>query len=137
MCFTESEIDYLATQPVGRLATVGPRGARVRPVAFRLNEDGTIDIGGPDITADVQYRDVCERPDREVAFVVDDTASAAGAARARRERGVEVRGRAEPLTLDEPPISPAVFAREVIRIHPRAVASWNVDPDRPGTRATG
>ncbi|MBV2362139.1 PPOX class F420-dependent oxidoreductase [Streptomonospora sp. NEAU-YY374] len=140
VCFTEPEIDYLATQLVGRLATVGRRGAQIRPVAFRLNEDGTIDIGGPDITAGAEYRNVRERPDREVALVVDDTAPASGAPRPARGRGrgVEVRGRAETLTLDEPPLRPESFAREVIRIHPRTVASWNVDPDRPdGTRAAG
>jgi len=47
---TEPEIDYLTSQRLGRLATVGPNGhPHVVPVGFRYNgELDTIDIGGRD-----------------------------------------------------------------------------------------
>ena len=48
MSFTSAELAYLATQRLGRLATVQPNGTlQVSPVGFRYNSSaGTIDIGG-------------------------------------------------------------------------------------------
>ncbi|GGU87323.1 hypothetical protein GCM10010211_61970 [Streptomyces albospinus] len=47
MIFTEREHEYLTAQQLARLATTGPDDCpQVRPVGFRLNDDGTIDIGG-------------------------------------------------------------------------------------------
>lgn len=53
MVFTVAELDYLASQRLGRLATVGPDGApQNNPVGFSVNaEDGTIDIGGRQLGA--------------------------------------------------------------------------------------
>ncbi|MHB6907893.1 pyridoxamine 5'-phosphate oxidase family protein [Streptomyces sp. DB-54] len=46
--FTPKERAYLADQPLARLATTGPNGGpQVRPVGFVLNDDDTLDIGGP------------------------------------------------------------------------------------------
>lgn len=48
MPFTSIERAYLSTQSLGRLATVTPGGKPlIAPVGFQLNNDGTIDIGGP------------------------------------------------------------------------------------------
>lgn len=46
--FTEKEVDYLRTQRLGRIATVGSDGKpHVVPVGFRLAGDAeTIEIGG-------------------------------------------------------------------------------------------
>ena len=53
MIFNEAERAYLADQPIGRLATVNGDGTpAVRPLGFRLNEDGTIDTGGPAVRLD-------------------------------------------------------------------------------------
>lgn len=45
--FTEPEAGYLGSQRIGRPATVDAFGRpQANPVAFFLNEDGTLDIGG-------------------------------------------------------------------------------------------
>lgn len=52
MIFDKAERDYLLVTQLGRLATVAPGGRpQLRPVGFRLNDDDTIDIGGPQLTA--------------------------------------------------------------------------------------
>jgi pyridoxamine 5'-phosphate oxidase family protein len=70
--FTRAELDYLASQRVGRLATVGPDGApHVVPVGFRYDaETDTIEIGGHGLTGSKKWRDVATDP--RVAFVIDD-----------------------------------------------------------------
>ena len=69
------ELEYLAGQPLGRLATLAPDGApQTRPVGFRYNGDlDTIDIGGRDLGASRKYRNVAADP--RVSFVVDNLAS--------------------------------------------------------------
>jgi pyridoxamine 5'-phosphate oxidase family protein len=58
--FSHAEIDYLGSQRLGRLATVGKDGVpHVVPVAFRYNPDAdTIDIGGHDFAKRKKFRDV-------------------------------------------------------------------------------
>lgn len=131
MIYSDAELKYLAGQGIGRLATVGPQGApQVRPLGFRLNQDGTIDIGGPNLTATLRYRNVLANP--QVSFVVDDmTPDEPGAVKPGMGRGVEVRGRAETLRVDVPPVNPQWFSHEVIRIHPTRVLSWHIDPEHP------
>jgi pyridoxamine 5'-phosphate oxidase family protein len=128
MTLTEAELAYLATQRLGRLATVAPGGApQNNPVGFRYNpETATIDIYGLNMGATRKFRNVQANP--EVALVVDDVASVEPWV----VRGVEIRGRAEALVDQAPPM--ARLSREIIRIHPRRVISWNVDPDGPGMR---
>jgi pyridoxamine 5'-phosphate oxidase family protein len=50
MTFTDTEIDYMASQDLGRLATVAPDGTvQVNPVGFTHNPAlGTIDIASRD-----------------------------------------------------------------------------------------
>jgi pyridoxamine 5'-phosphate oxidase family protein len=135
MVFTERERAYLTGQGLGRLATVARDGTvQVRPVGFRLNDDDTVDIGGPNLSASQKYRNVQANP--VVAFVVDDmTPDEPGAVKPGWGRGVEIRGRAETLTVEEPPLAPGFFSNEVIRIHPRRVNSWHLDPERLGPNA--
>jgi len=127
MTYTDIERAYLLGQGLGRLATVTPSGApQVRPVGFRLNDDGTIDIGGPDLSTSRKWRNAEANP--EVAFVVDDmTPDEPGAYRPGWGRGVEIRGRAELLRDHEPPFAPEFFSREVLRVHPTRVIGWNLE----------
>jgi PPOX class F420-dependent enzyme/OxyR family protein/uncharacterized protein (TIGR02246 family) len=118
---------YLAGQERGRLATVGPDGApKNKPVGFTYNADlGTIDIAGFNMETSAKYRNVGLHP--AVAFVVDDSVAAAAAGM----RFLEIRGRAERVSVEPPP---AGLSPHVIRIHPRRVISMNIDPDHPGFR---
>jgi pyridoxamine 5'-phosphate oxidase family protein len=129
---TNREHEYLAVHQRGHLATIGPDGGPdVVPVGYRLNSDGTIDIGGPRLSASRKFRNVTARP--RVAFVVDDTVpDESGPFRAGVGRGLELRGRAEALRGVEPPaLGEGLFSAEVIRIHPDQIVSWHIDPDRP------
>jgi pyridoxamine 5'-phosphate oxidase family protein len=125
MTFTEREREYLATQLIGRLATVAPDGTpQNNPVAFVLDaQAGTIDIGGYRMGATRKFRNVAATG--RAALVVDDVPSV----NPWQVRGVEIRGTAEALQDTTPP-RPG-FSREVIRIHPRRILSWGIDPDGP------
>ena len=132
MIFSEIERTYLEGQGLGRLTTVDADGApQVRPVGFRLNEDGTIDIGGPAVTRTQRYRNVLRNP--RVAFVVDDMTPPddPDAVKPGMGRGVEIRGRAETLAVDVPPVAPEWFGKDIIRIHPTRILSWHLDHAHP------
>jgi pyridoxamine 5'-phosphate oxidase family protein len=123
--FTPAELAYLSSQPLGRLATVAPDGSpQNNPVGFFVNERlGTVDIFGFNLGASRKFRNLRVHP--EVSLVVDDLASVDP----WEVRGVEIRGTADALDDVEPPM--ISMARQVIRIHPRRIISWNVDPDQP------
>jgi pyridoxamine 5'-phosphate oxidase family protein len=129
---TAEEREYLAACKRGHLATIGPDGGPdVVPVSYRLNADGTIDIGGPRLSESRKFRNVAARP--RVAFVIDDTVPGEpGHFRPGVGRGLELRGRAEALRGVEPPgLGTGLFSDEVIRIHPDQCVSWHIDPGRP------
>lgn len=115
MTFSASELEYLATQPLGRIATAQPDGTlQVSPVSFRYNEAlGTIDISGYNLTASRKFKNIAANG--RVAFVVDDLATV----QPWRPRCVEIRGRAE--ALDETQGGP------LIRIHPERIISFGID----------
>jgi pyridoxamine 5'-phosphate oxidase family protein len=119
--FTEEEIEYLESQLLGRLATVGPDGQpHAVPVSFRYNAElGTIDVGGHDFARRKKYQDVQRNP--RVAFLVDDLESM----NPWRPRGIEVRGEAEVLTSGGEALGPG-FAPEMFRIRPRRIVSWGI-----------
>ena len=119
--FTPSEIDYLNSQMLGRLATVGLDGQpHVVPVGFRYNpQEDTIDIGGHDFARRKKFRDVQQKP--RVAFVVDDVESV----NPWKVRGIEIRGEAV-ILLAGKAIRPN-FDPEMIRIRPEHVVSWGID----------
>ena len=119
--FTDEEIEYLKSQLLGRLATVGPDGQpHVVPVSFRYNvELDTIDIGGHDFARRKKYQDVQRNP--RVAFLVDDLASV----NPWWVRGIEVRGEAEVLTSGGEALGPG-FAPEMFSIRPRRIVSWGI-----------
>jgi pyridoxamine 5'-phosphate oxidase family protein len=130
MIFTDAELKYLIEHPLGRLATLGPDGApHVHPVAFRVDGGtGTIDIGGPALTNSQKFRNV--QADPRVSFVVDDEAEKPNPV-GQRGRGIEIRGRAEIVTLD-PPLIPG-FTGDALRIHPRRIVAWNIDEFGPAS----
>src|SRR5215469_8562315 len=88
---TSGQIEYLAGQRLGRIATTGKDGKpHVVPTSFRYNAElGTIDVGGLHVGTTKKYRDVQANP--WAAIVVDDLASTDP----WRPRMLEVRGRAE------------------------------------------
>jgi pyridoxamine 5'-phosphate oxidase family protein len=124
--FTGAERAYLNSQRLGRLATVDGKGApQNNPVGFRLDDEaGTIDIYGLNMGATRKFRNVRANPN--VALVVDDVASVEPWV----VRGVEIRGVARALDDQVPPMSR--MSRQVIRIAPKRIISWGVDPDQAG-----
>jgi pyridoxamine 5'-phosphate oxidase family protein len=93
MLFTPTELEFLKSQRLGRLATVGPSGwPHVVPVMYALGEDGTLqfDVDG------VKLRNLAGEP--RAAIVVDAMGP---------KRGVAVQGRAELVGPDRARLMPA------------------------------
>ncbi|HYY08414.1 MAG TPA: PPOX class F420-dependent oxidoreductase [Actinomycetota bacterium] len=129
MPFTTEELEYLRSQPLGRLATVASDGQPdVTVVGFRVETDGTILIGGRDVTRTRKWRNVEAGNDR-VAFVVDDLVSV----RPWRPRGIRIYGTAEPVET-EGQFGPGRY----LRITPTISWSWGVTlgEERSGRRRT-
>ncbi|GAA2354138.1 PPOX class F420-dependent oxidoreductase [Streptomyces carpaticus] len=119
--FSAPERAYLATQRLGRLATVDPSGQpQANPVGFFPQDDGTVLIGGRAMGDTKKWRNLTVNP--LLSLVVDDLASV----QPWRVRGVEIRGVAQ-LLVGERDLGPG-FSPEVIRLHPRRVISWGL-PD--------
>jgi pyridoxamine 5'-phosphate oxidase family protein len=111
--FTEAELEYLTGgRQLGRIATVGADGTpHVVPVAWIYNAArDAIDVGGHELERSKKFRDVARSG--RAAIVIDDLASTDP----WRPRGIEVRGRAEALTLPTP----------LIRIHPERIVTWGL-----------
>jgi pyridoxamine 5'-phosphate oxidase family protein len=127
MPFTQSELDYLAGQRLGRLATKRPDGTlQNNPVGFRCRPGtATIDIGGFTMAASRKFHNVADTG--EVAFVVDDVPSVSP----WRVRCLEIRGTAE--AIEFPTDSAYGTPDPIIRIHPRRILSFGLD--QPDTEA--
>jgi PPOX class F420-dependent enzyme/OxyR family protein/uncharacterized protein (TIGR02246 family) len=123
MPLDEIYVTYLNGQSRGRLATVTAAGGpQNKPVGYRYNADlGTIDIVGFDMERSAKYRDIAGNP--AVSFVVDDAVGEG----ASNMRMLEIRGDAEQVAAD---------GSHLIRIHPRRLVSWNIDPQHPGMHTT-
>ena len=121
--FTQSEIEYLTSQGLARLATVGPDGQpHVVPVTFTFNaQEDAIDVGGVDFGATKKWRDARQNP--RVTFLLDDVRPDP-----RRARAIEVRRRAEALASGGGSINPRFpnFAEEFLRIRPTRIISWGL-----------
>jgi pyridoxamine 5'-phosphate oxidase family protein len=117
--FSETELAYLASQRLGRLATVQPGGVlQVSPVGFTYNPElQTIDIGGFNLTRSQKFRNVADNG--RAAFVVDDIVTVDP----WRVRCVEIRGVAEAVGGDAP----------LIRLRPQRVIAFGID--EPDTEA--
>jgi pyridoxamine 5'-phosphate oxidase family protein len=120
--FTPAELDYLKSQMLGRIATVGSDGQpHVVPVSFRYNaEQRTIDVGGHDFAARKKWRDVGQNP--RAALVVDDLASV----NPWKARGIEIRGDVEVLATGGESIGPG-FDASMFRIRPKRIVSWGIE----------
>ena len=122
--FTPPEIQYLTSQGLARLGTVGPDGQpHLVPVTFVFNAElDTIDVGGVDFGATKKWRDARRNP--LVTFLLDDVLRDP-----RRARAIEVRGRAETLATGGSRINPRFpnFAEEFLRIRPTRIVSWGLE----------
>jgi len=120
--FTEAERAYLASQRLGRLATVDPQGQpQANPVGFFPQADGTILVGGYAMGTTKKWRNLRKNP--KVALVVDDIVSLSP----WQVRGIDIRGEAE-LLVGPHELGPHM-SEEVIRIHPRRIHSWGLETD--------
>jgi pyridoxamine 5'-phosphate oxidase family protein len=117
--FSDAEIEYLGSQRLGRLATVGHDGMpHVVPVAFRYNPQAdAIDIGGHDFAKRKKFRDV--KRTGMAALVIDDVLPP------WQPRAVEVRGQATTLDTGGKAIMQE-FDDPIIRIAPRRIVSWGL-----------
>jgi pyridoxamine 5'-phosphate oxidase family protein len=119
--FSPEERAWLASQRLGRLATVSPTGVVGNaPVTYFLRADDTIDIGGMRMGETKKFRNV--QAGSRVAFVVDIVDTTEG----WHPIYLEIRGAAEALADVAPPADG--FSRQVIRIHPDWVKSFNLPP---------
>lgn len=129
MIFTELELAYLNSQRLGRLATVQRNGQpQASPVGFAWNPAlSVIDIGGYRMAVTQKFRNLASNP--KVALVIDDLVSPDP----WTVRCLEIRGEAE--ALGEPD-QPAVHLGDgaIVRIHPRKIISWGIDPDATSPR---
>jgi pyridoxamine 5'-phosphate oxidase family protein len=119
---TSAQVDYLADQRLGRVATCGPDGKpHVVPTSFRYNSDlGTIDIGGRHVATTKKYRDVQANP--AAAIVVDDLVSIDP----WTPRMLEIRGPAEAIATGGDQLGPG-FGEAFIRLYPEKINSFGID----------
>jgi pyridoxamine 5'-phosphate oxidase family protein len=117
--FTDEEIAYLRSQPIARLATVGPEAQPdAVPVSFEF--DGTdFWVGGPGDTfrSTRKVRNV-EAGQRRVALVIDDLVSLDPFI----ARGIRVYGEAGDPVERVGMVGPGVY----VRIAPTVSWSWNL-----------
>jgi pyridoxamine 5'-phosphate oxidase family protein len=118
---TAAQIDYLADQHLGRLATAGAdHKPHVVPTSFRYNAElGTIDVGGLHVDTTKKYRDV--QQSGWAAIVIDDLMSI----NPWQPRMLEIRGRAEAIPIGGAGLGPE-FGGAFIRIHPETVNSFGL-----------
>jgi pyridoxamine 5'-phosphate oxidase family protein len=119
---TTAQIEYLASQILGRIATSGrDNRPHVVPTSFRYNPDlGTIDIGGRHVATTKKYRDVQANP--AAAIVVDDLASVDPWS----PRMLEIRGRADAVPTGGGDLGPG-FGEAFIRLYPEKVNSFGIE----------
>jgi pyridoxamine 5'-phosphate oxidase family protein len=112
--FTQSELEYLEGQRLGRLATSKADGTlQNSPVGFQFNPDtDTIDINGFNLEKSQKFRNIASNG--RAAFVIDDLVSV----EPWRVRCLEIRGKAEAIEVGGVPI---------IRLHPRQIISFGID----------
>jgi len=125
--FTPAELDYLASQKLGRLATVGKDGMpHVVPTSVRHNPAlDCIEIGGHGIARSRKFADV--QRERRAAIVVDDVLPP------WQVRGIEIRGRAETVAEGGEAFGHG-FDPELIRIWPGRIRPWGLgEESRPRT----
>ena len=118
--FTDKEREYLATQRLGRIATVGPGGQpHVVPTSFRYNaEHDAIDLGGLRMSQTKKLRDA-QRTGR-ASIVIDDVLPP------WQPRMIEIRGTATVLPGGGKVLNER-FEDTVVRIQPTRIISFGID----------
>ena len=118
--FTGKELEHLAEQRLGRIATVGPDGQpHVVPTSFRYNaEHDAIDVGGMRMSSTKKTRDV-ERTGR-ASIVIDDVLPP------WQPRMIEVRGTAAVIPSGGKAIMER-FEDTIVRIQPTRIISFGID----------
>jgi pyridoxamine 5'-phosphate oxidase family protein len=119
--FTDKELEYLAGQRLGRIATVGPDGQpHVVPTSFRYNaEHDAIDLGGLRMSQTKKLRDV-QRTGR-ASIVIDDVLPP------WQPRMIEVRGTAAVIPSGGKALNER-FEDTIVRIQPTRIISFGIDP---------
>jgi len=111
--FNEAEAEYLAENFIGRVATTSPSGQpHVVPVGYEF-DGAAVTFAGRNLAKSLKFRNLMANS--KVAFVVDDVVST----NPWRVRGVEIRGRAEPVRSDD--------GVTMIRIIPVNIRSWGLE----------
>ena len=118
--FTSKELDYLAEQRLGRIATVGPDGQpHVVPTSFRYNaEHDAIDVGGMRMSQTKKLRDV-QRTGR-ASIVIDDVLPP------WQPRMIEVRGTAAVVPSGGKALGER-FEDTIVRIQPTRIIAFGID----------
>jgi pyridoxamine 5'-phosphate oxidase family protein len=127
--FTDKELDYLAGQRLGRIATVGPDGQpHVVPTSFRYNaEHDAIDVGGLRMSQTKKLRDV-QRTGR-ASIVIDDVLPP------WQPRMIEVRGTAAVLQSGGRALNER-FEDTIVRIQPTRIISFGIESgETPSARS--
>jgi len=127
--FTDKELDYLAGQQLGRIATVGPDGQpHVVPTSFRYNPDhDAIEVGGLRMSQTKKVRDV--RRTGRASIVIDDVLPP------WQPRMIEVRGTAEVIDSGGKAFGKN-FEDTIVRIKPARIISFGIDSDpKAGARS--
>ncbi len=117
-----AQVAYLATQRLGRLATLNPRTGLLHnsPVTFWYDEESNaFVIGGRAMGETRKFANV--EATGVATLVVDDVVDPTTWV----VRGVEIRGSAEALRGITP--RAGYFSAEEIRIHPTRIVSWGLD----------
>jgi pyridoxamine 5'-phosphate oxidase family protein len=123
--FTEEEIEYLRSQQLARVATVGGDGQPdVVPLAFEF--DGTffwVGGSGAAVLETRKFRNICAG-NQQIALVVDDLVSL----QPFIARGIRVYGNAKPPVERVGMVGPGVYTR----ITPTISWSWNLAGEPAG-----
>ncbi len=119
--FTELEIEYMAGQKLGRIATVGADGQpHVVPTSFRYNaEHDAIHVGGMRMSQTKKTRDVARTG--RASIVIDDVLPP------WQPRMIEVRGTAEVLPSGGKAFGDN-FEDTIVRIRPARIIAFGIDP---------
>ena len=129
--FTRNELEYLAGQRLGRIATIGPDGQpHVVPTSFRYNaEHDAIDVGGLRMGQTKKLRDV--RRTGRASIVIDDVLPP------WQPRMIEVRGTAAVIPSGGKALNER-FEDTIVRIRPARIISFGIDPGgTPNARPAG
>jgi len=126
--FTDKEIEYLAEQRLGRIATVGADGQpHVVPTSFCYNpEHDAIDVGGLRMSQTKKLRDV--RRSGRATIVVDDVLPP------WQPRMIEIRGTAAVVPSGGKALRDA-FEDTIVRITPTRIIAFGIDSAEQGANA--